>query len=99
MKTLIWPMRSGGDGRLLVGGGWPPGRQLDLGQEFLPLPMTRGIESPLDAIVRTGAWLERLLAKCHARLGDALAALAMVAGPAGRNDVIPRVETATRTRN
>ena len=53
----------------------------------------------LDGVVRAGFRFERLPFQLHARLGKRLAALAMVAGAAGRDQIFPGMRTALGARD
>lgn len=53
----------------------------------------------MDKVVPSWARLKRLAQELHSRFGERLASLAMVAGPAGTDDVLPGVRTAAGTRH
>ena len=68
-------------------------------QEFVPVGLDRSVQSALDRVIETCSRFVGLLVKGQPRLSNALAALAMIACPAGRDNVVPHVKTAPRARD
>lgn len=89
-----WPNESCGDLRLIVGRRRPRRRKLQLWKELVPVGVQGRIEASLDRVVGTSPGLMWLVAERHARFGDALPALAVIAGTACGHDVIPCVHPA-----
>lgn len=83
-----------GDARRFAGRreGGECGRRFDRGQELVPVVVERYIQTPLDCVVHTRAWLNRLGPQVQVRFSDTLAALAMIAGPASRDNILPDVK-------
>lgn len=71
----------------------------DAGEELLPIIVEADVESTFDGVVLACPWFARLATERHARLGYALASLAMIARLTSRDHIFPGVKTTARARN
>jgi len=82
-----------------IGQGTVTAQRLETGDELRPFIAHRLMDLALDGVVRPGARAERLARELHPRLAQSLATLAVVAGLARADEILPGVRAIARLRH